>query len=156
MKHRIPDSRWGGPIADALRITSPWAHLLEDVRFFAGVDPVFAGLHSFVDSGTGYKLAETPHCCYDYHLPSRPKDERVTTIVLPRPVHAGDIIHELGHAIHCKLGFKPSPVAVSEYGKTNRNEAFAEYFVAHLLHYGDQDAYRKDDTRLLLDALASS
>lgn len=151
---RVPDQRWREPIGRALRLVRPWRHIMGDVRFVCGVDPVFAGLHQYRTTEAGRSYGETAHCCYDSHLAGRPRAERYTTVVLPVPVSAVTVVHELGHALDGALGFKVGPSSeVSEYASTNREERFAEFFTAQIFHYGDHDAWASDPFRHELDAL---
>lgn len=100
---------------------------LRSVEFLCGVDPAFAGLHTFTDAADGRAYRDVPHCVYPW-LQDGPLDQRRTTIVLPGPTHPWAITHELGHALHETLGFEPNASPVSDYARTNRWEAFAEAF----------------------------
>lgn len=149
MLSRVPDGRFREPIGEALRVVHRFVHLLGHVRFVCGVDPVFAGVHSF--DGCGY--GDVPHCCYPHHL-NGPADRRVTTVVLPLAVHPYVVVHELGHALHERINFDHRSEPVTDYARTNFQEAFAEAFVARHYNYGDRDTFLRDTaTRSLFRSL---
>lgn len=156
---RVPVGPYGQAIGAALDVI-PVAVVrrLEHVRFVCGVDPVFAGLHRYGDTGDGRSYAVTAHCCYRFHLDG-PADRRVTTVVLPVPADATVpvIVHELGHALHEVVGLDHVAVPVSAYATTNTWEAFAEAFTAWVLPgYGDQEVACADrPTRALLEGLGT-
>ncbi len=152
---RIPDARWRDPIGRAMAMLPIGIRdRLAHVQFVCGVDPIFAGIHRAVDTNDGRSYRNTPHCCYPYHLDA-PADRRVTTIVLPEPEPAYIIVHELGHALDHTIGRKHMAAPVTEYARTNRDEAFAEAFVAWRYLYGDQDVANRDKaTRSLFRELA--
>lgn len=112
MRDRVPDHRWSEPIAEALKITRRFRHVIADVRFVCGVDPVFAGVHSFTTTADGRGFESTAHCCYPYHL-AGPADRRVPTVVLPVPPSVKTVVHELGHRVHWSIGldFRCKPVS---------------------------------------------
>ncbi len=104
--------------------------LLEGVHVLEGVDPVFAGLHSYRDTTDGRSYGECAHVAYPYH--QRFPNSASTTIVVPcEDLSPSAAIHELGHVLHERLGFNaPSAQPVTDYAETNEREAFAESFAA--------------------------
>jgi hypothetical protein len=129
---RIRTWRDAEPIAVALgrlppRIRERVAH----AQWFAGADPVFAGITTYAATTDGRSYRETAHVCYPFHLSHRHRAERVSTVVLPRPQEPWVVVHELGHVLHEALAFDThDPVPVSAYARTDRWEAFAEAFTA--------------------------
>ena len=146
---RITSQAHAEAIGEALRVVGRYRHRIGPVEFLTGVDPVFAGLHSFGDTGDGRSYGDTPHCAYPWHIDG-PADRRVTTIVLPQPEPPWVIVHELGHALDAAIGFRHSAVPVTAYARTNRLEAFAEAFTAQHYIYGDRDAFLTDAPTLAL------
>lgn len=123
------------------RIMSRLGH----VQYVCGVDPLFAGLHAY---DVSYR--DTAHCCYPHHLDG-PADRRVTTVVMPNrvgPWTAHIIVHELGHALDQTIGFGHTATPVTEYAKTNRQEAFAEAFTSW--RWPGNGYERPDDATLAL------
>jgi hypothetical protein len=122
---------------------------LRHVHFLTGIDPVWAGLHSYAVTDDGRAYSQTAHCAYRHHTA-----DRTTTIVLPVFEEPSVVVHELGHALDETLGFCHRAEPVTDYAKTNREEAFAESFRASLYWYGDQDVFMADGaTRALFAAL---
>jgi hypothetical protein len=122
---------------------------LRHVHFLTGIDPVWAGLHSYTDTDDGRAYSQTAHCAYQHHT-----SDQTTTIVLPVPELPDVVVHELGHALDEVLGWHHAASPVTAYAATNREEAFAESFRASLYWYGDQDAFMADGaTRALFAAL---
>ena len=108
-------------------------HRLQHVQFVLGVDPLFAGLHSYPSNGDA-PLSDTAHCAFPFHL-NGPADRRVTPAIMPRQYRsqwatAHTLVHELGHALHETIGFDHDAVPVTKCATTNRVEAFAESFTA--------------------------
>lgn len=135
---RIHGPGWREPIAVAHDIIGPIIMArLGHVQYVIGVDPVFVGLHSFVDIADGRSYRDTAHCAYPSHLVG-PADRRVTTIVMPSHHDRGagtwaephTLIHELGHALHETIGFDHDATPVTKYAALNRFEAFAEAFTS--------------------------
>lgn len=156
---RIPDRRYSEVIGSALQVFPERIRKrVEHVHFLCGVDPVFAGLHTFKETADGRFYADTAHCCWAHHI-TRPAAERITTVVLPNVPRRSVVIHELAHALHETIGFERRHVVpVTEYAETDRWEAFAESFTAWRLYgYGDEDALMGDKATLaLFETLASS
>lgn len=98
--------------------------VISDTKFVCGLDPLYIGLHSFDDTGDGRLYSETAHCCYPWHLDS----PGPVTVVIPKMVEPRTIVHELGHALHYKLGFCTPPYAETWYASTHPHEAFAVGF----------------------------
>lgn len=106
------------------------ARRLGFVHFFIG-DPFFAGLHRFevADDGGSYRTAAqyVSECCQSH----RPRSARRPTIVLPfGPGNAATVVHELGHALDEVLSYEWLAKPVSNYGRVDPFEAFAEAFTA--------------------------
>ena len=96
------------------------------VDFLCGVDPVWAGLHSFKFTSDGRSYRDTgayvpPHLA---EIQTRP------TIVMPHPLWPAEIVHELGHALHETQGWRHTAKPCTQYAKRNRHEAYAEAFMA--------------------------
>jgi hypothetical protein len=128
--HRIRRQVDAEAIGHALTlIPSGIRRRLAHVRFIAGVDPVFIGLHRFAETGDRRSYRDTAHAVYPCHLTNRPADDRGTGVVLPVPQDPEIVVHELGHALHEAIGFDcHTPTPVTEYAKTDTWEAFAEAF----------------------------
>ena len=106
------------------------ARRLGFVHFFMG-DPVFAGLHEFevADDGGSYRTVAqyVSEPCQSH----RPRSARRATIVLPfGPRRTATVVHELGHALDEVLGYEWLAKPVSDYGRVDPFEAFAEAFTA--------------------------
>lgn len=130
--NRLPAHRYAPDIARALHVTRRFARHMGTPDFLCGVDPVFAGLHDYIDTSDGRSYRDTAHCVHEMHQQHMPRARRRTTIVLPQPRHAVVIVHELGHALDEALGFPHIAQPVSDYARTNRWEAFAEAFTSWL------------------------
>ena len=96
---------------------------LSHVDFFAGSDPVFAGLHDYRDASLGRSYRSVAHFCYPEHVGGGNP-----TVVVPSPVHPVVVVHELGHALNECFRDAPVPPPVSKYAARNALEAFAEAF----------------------------
>ena len=129
------------------------------VHFFIG-DPVFAGLHEFevADDGGSYRTA--PQYVSESCQTHRSRSARRATIVLPfGPGRTATVVHELGHALDEVLGYEWSAKPVSDYGRVDPCEAFAEAFTAWVgmpSYQIERDRlYRVDrETAAFLDAVA--
>lgn len=150
--NRIPDQRYATVIGEALAILPQRiADRLTGVRFVCGVDPGFAGLHAYGSSENGYAYSTTAHCCFPYHLRNRPAAERPTTVVLPYPPALTTVVHELGHALDWSIGRTHTAAPVTDYARTDRDEAFAEAFTTwKFWGYGDEAAFRSDGATVAL------
>jgi Mlc titration factor MtfA (ptsG expression regulator) len=107
--------------------------LFDATHFFCGVDPVFAGLHTYGEAADGRAFNQTAHYVARKHQFERDVADRHPTIVLPLLANAspGTIIHEFGHALDDALDYRHAPtVPLNDYAATNVFEAFAESFVA--------------------------
>lgn len=134
---RLVSYSYNDPIAFALAsMPAGIRSRVENTDYFCGASPVFAGLHNYVDTDDGRPYSRTAHAVWIMHQWLLPRTLRVPTVVLPQPVGPKTVVHELGHILHEALEFKPDALAVTEYGKTNRWEAFAEAFTAWLGWYG--------------------
>lgn len=135
MATRIHDTTPAKAIGQAMRLIPAHLHPLIGCEFVTGVDPVFAGIHSFVET-RGHRYADTAHCVYDFHQDHRPRSERGVKVVLPSNRNYGwdswqgvkVVIHELGHVLHERIGFAYVAEPITEYAHTNHHEAFAEAF----------------------------
>lgn len=136
---RLPNHRFAPAIDEALRITRKFRPYIGTPDFLCGVDPVFAGLHTYTTALDGRNYRDTAHCVHLAHQQHMPRDRRRTTIVIPAPVPPVVIVHELGHALDEALGFGHAAESVTSYAQTNRAEAFAEAFTSWLYYgYGDE------------------
>ena len=125
-------------------------------EFVIGVDPVFAGVHTFAMTHDGRAYSDTPHCVYDFHQEHRPRAERGVKVILPtNPAYRWDgangiytVVHELGHVLHQRVGFDHVATPITEYAKTNHHEAFAEAFAGWI--WGDRI---DEQTEALFDGL---
>lgn len=134
--------------------------MVEYTDLFVGCDPVFAGLHFYVDTDDGRSYRETAHIIYPYHQGHLSAARRNTTIVLPTDRHRlfWGIVHEFGHALDERLGFEHAAIPIDDYAKTNRAEAFATAFEAYCSPgYPDWHRLYSSDpvTVALFDRLAS-
>jgi len=163
MRHRIHTRGAREAISEAFRIVDRFSNAIGPVEFVVGVDPVFAGLHSFDDTADDLaddrSFRNVSHCCYPWNIDG-PADRRCTTIVLAPGEYnmsVPTIVHELGHALHCQMGFSHAPEPVTDYAETNRYEAFAEAFTTYLFYgYGDEDVLNGDHSTLrLFEGLAA-
>lgn len=133
--HRISRQETAEAIGAALDLLPAGVRrLVGHARFYADVDPVFAGLHGYREIEHGSRsYRNTAHVCWPVHLSNRPLAERVSTVVLPCPDEPWVIVHELGHVLHEAIGFDThTPDPVSSYARENKYEAFAEAFAAWL------------------------
>ena len=106
------------------------ARRLGFVHFFVG-DPVFAGLHQIEVADDGGSFRTTAQYVPEHLQNHRPRSARRGTIVLPfGPRRMDMVVHELGHALDDVLGEKWAAKPVSNYGRVDRFEAFAEAFTA--------------------------
>ena len=124
---RIRAQRFAPPIAAAVDLLGSLWDWLPPVRFVAGVDPLFMGLHSYKSS---YRT--TAHTCYPRHL-SVPRSRRCITVVLPEVETIETVVHELGHVVDYRLGLEHIAVPVTRYAETNHEEAFAEAWTSWLI-----------------------
>jgi hypothetical protein len=128
--------------------------------FLCGTDPVFAGLHGYINGADGRPYAETPHVAHDFHQTGLSRARRHTTVVLPKVPAIATVVHELGHVLDEALNFEHVAEPVSSYARNSRHEAFAEAFAAWVLPFGHgygaaKDALHETDpaTVALLSAL---
>jgi len=125
---------WAEDIAVALAQTAGFG--FESLDFLCGTDPVYAGLHRFEDMTFGRSYRSSAHCSHRHQS----SDAR-TTIVLPTPQHWTVVVHELGHALDERQGWRWTLPPVSEYAKVDRQEAFAEAFLTWVLGDGQPDSW---------------
>ena len=131
------------------------------VHFLTGTDPIYAGLHNFVDIDDEYYMKgeekgnksyrNVPQVvCPEYQF-ILPKLLRNTTIVLPVMEQPWVVVHELGHVLDEALGYSHLALPITEYAKINEGEAFAEAFVGWMCEdYGEPDV----ETTALFEYLA--
>ncbi len=99
--------------------------------YLIGCDPVYTGLFRDVATSDGRSYRETACVAYPFHqLVSNPK----TTIIIPKTLCPTYIVHEIGHVLDEYFNFKHTAIPVTDYAKTNRQEAFAEAFTAWLFY----------------------
>ena len=122
--HRITSWEYTAPLAVALECMAAFKPELLYFDVLTGTDPFWAGLHSDLEIGDGRFFATTAHASFPASPRQRP------TIVVPVPETVLTFLHEIGHIVHFHLDFRPTLPPVTEYGKTNRYEAFAESFAA--------------------------
>jgi hypothetical protein len=129
---RLVDYKYSSIISYAFGLLSPKvADRLKYVHFFTGTDPIYAGLHSYVDTGDKRSYRNTAHACYPWHT-----IDKSLTVVLPEVETPYVIIHELGHILDFFLGFRFNALPVNDYAKTDRGEAFAEAFACQYFYLG--------------------
>ena len=150
---RIRAQRFAPPIAATVDILGSLWDWLPPVRFVAGVDPLFMGLHGYGDTSYGSSYRTTAHTCYPWHL-SALRSRRCVTVVLPEVETVETVIHELGHVADYRLGFDHIAVPVTRYAETNRREAFAEAWTSWLIP-GYTMPVDDPSTRELLDELST-
>ncbi len=124
------------------------ADRLEGVHFFAGTDPLFAGLHMTASTDDGRSYRDTAHVLYPARL-KRPAADRFTTVAIPAWTGPAwwwpaMVVHELGHVLDWQLSFTHHAEPVTSYARTNRQEAFAEAFAAWVLPFGHGYGDAKD------------
>ena len=106
------------------------AELLIDTPILCGVTSEELGWNDSHMRPDGSSWSEYSFTHYDFGQINRPAAERRTSIILPKPVRAEKIVHELGHVLDQILGWPPAPSPVSAYARSCRAEAFAEGFAA--------------------------
>jgi len=132
------------------------ASMLRHVHFFAGADPVYAGLHEYTDTGDGRSYRNIAHACYPYLT-----IDKSLTIVLPTLEAASPyvVIHELGHIVDYFLHFSHDALPINDYAQTDRREAFAESFAAQYFWLGEEaeDIFQSDrQIQYLFESLRSN
>ena len=131
------------------------------VHFFTGTDPIYAGLHDYINIGDDYlaggefsseeSYRNLCHVVYPSHQLVLPKMLRQTTVVLPYLAPPVAVIHELGHVLDETLDFSHLALPITEYAKISEAEAFAEALVGWLFEdSGEPD----EETRCLFESLA--
>lgn len=134
MPDRVNESGFREAIGWSLDLIPAPLRALIGFDVFCGCDPVFAGLHSYLDASFNRSYRSIAHTCYPYHI-AGPAHRRRITLVLPRRSEAepSTIIHELGHVLDFHLGMQHESEPVSGYAKVDRGEAFAEAFTSWLI-----------------------
>jgi hypothetical protein len=151
---RIVDQQYAELIGEAISaIPYKIMEIIKPVHFFTGTDPFYAGLEVGDDldipNGRSWKttMHYLPIAC-QLHLP---RSYRCPTIVMPLfPEAPGDVVHELGHALDDRTmwyQFQAHIIPVTEYAKTNGEEAFAEAFATWL--FWDYGNFREPDVETL-------
>lgn len=122
-------------VADTIKgLPVAFRQLLEGVDFLCDYDPIFVGFDRGGKSPDGRDSRKQSYVLYSNScIRVEPKSRRKTTIVLNRNRFTRGqmgliILHELGHAIHERLGFPAPFVALDWYAKTTPYEAFATSF----------------------------
>ena len=150
--NRLVSYGYSSVISFTLGLLSPEVvDKLKYVHFFTGTDPIYAGLHSYVDEGRSYR--DTAHTCYPWHT-----TDKSLTIVLPELEEPYVIIHELGHILDFLLGFGFNAIPINDYARTNREESFAESFTAQYFYLGKEaeDIFQSDKgIQYIFDDLAN-
>jgi len=131
-RHRYRDSI---EAIEAVRSTLPdgFKLLLQGVDFVGDYCSGFLGLCRHKKASYGRNYSQTSHVIYKGYKNSEPKSRKVATIVLMEDGESWEykklvILHEIGHAIHERLGFVEPFVALDDYAATNKREAFATSF----------------------------
>jgi hypothetical protein len=140
---RVKFGGFSAAIEAAYRLIPSTMHDLIRPHFLCGTDPVFAGLHDYLDIVDGRSYRDTAHVAWEFQQ-RLPRAHRRTTLVLPTSPSMPVMVHELGHVLDERLGFEPEAMSVTWYGQTNRYEAFAEAFTAWVLPYGHGYGEAKD------------
>jgi len=141
---RIVSYQYSTAINSAFELLShPIRNKLRYVHFFTGTDPVYAGLHKYIDTKDGRSYRNTAHACYPWHI-----IDKSLTIILPTLDDADPYIvtHELGHILDYLIDFGHNTLPINNYAKTHRAEAFAESFVAQYFWLGKkaEDIFQSD------------
>lgn len=102
-------------------------------HILTGTDPVFAGLHEFVNTKDSRAYAECAHVAYPQHQTKILRVDRRTTVVLPYQPDLETVVHEFGHVLHESVQFDHDAKPVSDYATMNTWEAFAEAFTSWLI-----------------------
>ena len=136
---RIVNQQYAELIAEAYSaIPDNIIKMINHVHFFCGTDPIFAGLENDEPINNG----ASPKVCSHYLPESRqflPKYLRHPTIILvekPEYLLPHHIIHELGHVLNRATDwyeYRTPILEVTEYAKTDFEEAFAEAFTSWLI-----------------------
>ena len=120
-------------------IPSTIKKMLYYTHFLTGTNPIKAGLHNYINCDDGRFYCNTGHFVTPESQFILPLALRHPTIVLPTLIPVYHVVHELGHALDYILGGLHIARPVSDYAKTNREEAFAEAFTSWLFWgYGEQ------------------
>lgn len=118
---------------------------LQYIHFLTGTDPIYAGLHNFIDINDKRSYRNTAHVCYSWNALNR---HEPTTVVLPllNDANPYTIIHELGHCLDEAWGFSHNALPINNYAKTDRYEAFAEAFACQYFWLGAkaEDIFQSD------------
>lgn len=141
---RIRPGGYSAVIEAAYGLIPAGIHPLVRSHFLTGTDPVFAGLHRYDVTDDGRAYADTAHAVYEFHQEHLPRERRHVTVVLPWLPPLAVVVHELGHVLHLRLCFEPTPEPVTDYGRVNKREAFAEAFAAWVLPFGHGYGAAKD------------
>lgn len=103
------------------------------VGFVTGIAPVKIGLPDFngVHLEAGYDwFTDYAECASTWHGKRHGLPDDQVTIFLPYPdPHPTTVLHELGHALHAQVDWLNLGEVVTDYGKSNPAEAFADIFM---------------------------
>jgi hypothetical protein len=112
--------------------------LLGEIHYLCGVSPVYVGLHNQPYFSDGRSASDTAHIAWLW-FQDLPKTDRVSTICLPIPKQPWVVIHEIGHLLDERTGFRLWPKPVNRYAETDGYEAFAEAFRAWIMPWSNED-----------------
>ncbi len=155
---RIVNQQYAELIAEGMSaVPNRILDIIGPVHFFTGTDPYFAGLETDDDGSYRWKnrMHFLPIGC-QLHLP---QSLRWPTIVIPDSLDLspGDVVHELGHALDYNTPwytFQTGITPVTEYAKTDEEEAFAEAFASWLFWDYGNDRDIDEETLALFNRLA--
>ncbi len=132
------------------------------IHFLTGTDPIYVGLKREECPNDGRSFRTTWCCSYPWN--QFVEDKRVTVVMpqlykgYPMKLLPMLVVHELAHVLDYILGFNHVVKPITEYGRTNRMEAFADSFVYWLFpEYEDYYEITKpigDETIYLFEQLA--
>ena len=122
---------WSEDIVAAFEMTERLGFDFRSTDFLCGVDPLYAGLHSFEEAMGSRSYRSIAHTAFRIHA-----SDKQTTVVLPHVEHWSVVVHELGHVLDERQGYRWLLPAVSDHAKLDRWEAFAEAFQTFVL--GDE------------------
>ncbi|WP_349319204.1 hypothetical protein [Mycolicibacterium canariasense] len=145
--NRVKAGGYAELITAAYELIPEALHCLIRPHVLCGIDPAFAGLHSFKATDDGRSYGDTWHVVYPHHQQFPAARDRRTTVVVQSVVDKAPwvrakyghfhqvamMVHELGHVLDESLGFEHDASPVTKYAETNRNEAFADAFTAWLI-----------------------
>jgi len=133
-----------------------WRHLVEDVDVAIGIDPAFVGLHDydlttfdFDDEPWDAHYKDLPHIVGEEHQWMLPISARCLTVVLPLGVGVKGVVHELGHVLCRLVPWSWTPAGCTPYGRTDREEAFAEAVSSWCVPAYEPDYWDRDSEAIM-------